>query len=287
MDNNYWNQLYEDGNIVIVDDFHKKPANYEHIDGMICILFINKGELIAEINGENLELKHNDVLVMSPRTHITPKALSDDFSGMIIAIREEHTKTLIKVNTSMLKCLFNASDHPVLHMTTQQEQLLGNYKSILRETLMRKDKTCVKEILYHTVGALLYELFTCIRKMNSNNEIEEQNNKGTQGERIFKQFIELLVSSEVKKRKVQYYADLLCISSKHLSAVCKQVSSKGALAWINEFVVRDIKYLLVSSDWSIKEISNYLEFPNASFFGKYVRQHLGASPTKIRTNSRK
>lgn len=33
---------------------------------------------------------------------------------------------------------------------------------------------------------------------------------------------------------------------------------------------------------SIKEISNYLEFPNLSFFGKYVKAHLGCSPTEFR-----
>jgi AraC-like DNA-binding protein len=38
---------------------------------------------------------------------------------------------------------------------------------------------------------------------------------------------------------------------------------------------------------SIKEISNYLEFPNLSFFGKYVKAHLGCSPTEFRKKKSK
>jgi AraC family transcriptional activator of pobA len=36
------------------------------------------------------------------------------------------------------------------------------------------------------------------------------------------------------------------------------------------------------SDKSIKEISNNLNFPNISFFGKFVLTHLGDTPSKIR-----
>lgn len=283
MENLKWNQIYEDDDLVIIDDFHKLPSSSQRVKGMVCILAINHGLLTAEINGENLELHHNDILILSSRMRITHMALSDDFSGMIIAIREGHTK-LVKVSTSMIKCMFRMSEYPLLHMTAEQEELLGHYKSILQAMVKRNDKTCKKEIVYRVVGAMLYELFNYI--FAHNNESEAESMSSTQGERIFKQFIELLVASEMKQRKVQYYADKLCVTPKHLSAMCKQQSDKAALAWINHFIVQDIKYLLINSDWSIKEISNYMGFPNASFFGKYVRKHLGASPSSIRMQSK-
>lgn len=285
MENNYWQQLYEDSDLVIIDEFHKLPSSSQRIKGMVCVLTINRGALIAEINGENIELTSNDMLIMSSHTHITQMTLHSNFSGMIIAMRGGSAKMFVKLNTSMLKCLFRASDHPVLHMTAEQKELMWHYKFILQATLRRDDRTCKKEIVYRVVSAMLYELFTYI--FVKNNESEAELMTGKQGERLFKQFIELLVASEVKQRQVQYYANKLCVSPKHLSAVCKQLSGKAALAWINHFIVQDIKYMLFNSDWSIKEISNYMGFPNASFFGKYVRQHMGASPSSIRAQSNK
>ena len=44
----------------------------------------------------------------------------------------------------------------------------------------------------------------------------------------------------------------------------------------------DIYRQLTHSDKSIKEIANSLDFPNLSFFGKFVRAHLDCSPSGFR-----
>ena len=46
--------------------------------------------------------------------------------------------------------------------------------------------------------------------------------------------------------------------------------------------MKDALYLLKKSDKSIKEIVNELDFPNLSFFGKYVKRHTGLSPKQYR-----
>lgn len=48
--------------------------------------------------------------------------------------------------------------------------------------------------------------------------------------------------------------------------------------------IKDIQTLLKSPEKSIKEIVNELEFPSLSFFGRYVRKHLGVSPRQYRHN---
>ena len=74
----------------------------------------------------------------------------------------------------------------------------------------------------------------------------------------------------------------MCITSKYLSNICKENSGKTAYDWIIEYAIEDINRLLSHSDMSIKEIANYLDFPNLSFFGKFVKAHLGCSPTEFR-----
>jgi AraC-like DNA-binding protein len=68
--------------------------------------------------------------------------------------------------------------------------------------------------------------------------------------------------------------------------VCKQVSGKTALDWINEYVLIDVRHWLKNSDKSVKEVADLLDFPNLSFFGKYCRSHLGMSPLKYRKELR-
>ena len=102
------------------------------------------------------------------------------------------------------------------------------------------------------------------------------------GGNIFNEFIEILAKSYPKPRSVAYYADRLSITAKYLSVVCKKESGKSASKIIDAYVLKDIKELLRNSTYSIKEISNKLAFPNTSFFGRYVKKHLGCTPNELR-----
>jgi AraC-like DNA-binding protein len=44
----------------------------------------------------------------------------------------------------------------------------------------------------------------------------------------------------------------------------------------------DAKSKLKSTDMTIQEISYSLNFPNASFFGKYFKRHVGMTPLEFR-----
>ena len=118
-------------------------------------------------------------------------------------------------------------------------------------------------------------------------EVTESDALISQGDILFKRFIELLSDSEPKERSVSYYAEQLCITPKYLSTTIKKVSGKTAFEWINEYVMEDVKRQLSFSGKSIKEIADYLKFPNISFFGKYVKTHLGVSPTEFRRQIQK
>jgi YesN/AraC family two-component response regulator len=83
-------------------------------------------------------------------------------------------------------------------------------------------------------------------------------------------------------RSVKSYADELCVSPKYLTSVCRRHSDCTASELISTSIVSRIKQLLLYSDLSIKEVANEIGFDNLSFFGKYVRKHLGLSPNNYR-----
>ena len=56
---------------------------------------------------------------------------------------------------------------------------------------------------------------------------------------------------------------------------------------IHETTVNTIRQQLRYSNKTVKEISTELDFPNLSFFGKFVKAHLGMAPTEYRQKSLK
>jgi AraC-type DNA-binding domain-containing proteins len=83
---------------------------------------------------------------------------------------------------------------------------------------------------------------------------------------------------------VNDYAAQLCISAKYLTIISKKNSGRTANAWIQEYTLSAITNYLRTTDLSVKEISHRLGFSNTSFFGKYVKDHLGCSPLEYRRN---
>ena len=49
-------------------------------------------------------------------------------------------------------------------------------------------------------------------------------------------------------------------------------------------MLADIRYYLKHTDLSIKQICARMGFPNPSFFGKYVKEHFGMTPTQLRNS---
>ena len=82
--------------------------------------------------------------------------------------------------------------------------------------------------------------------------------------------------------RAQFYADKLGISLQHLSTTVRQVTGKSVLDTIAYIVIMDAKAKLKGTNMTIQEIAYSLNFPSASFFGKYFRRYVGMTPLDFR-----
>ena len=95
----------------------------------------------------------------------------------------------------------------------------------------------------------------------------------------------MLAKGNGTQRSVKEYADELCVSSKYLTSICRKHEGKTASELITLNTLGHIKQLLLYSTLSVKEIAMQLGFDNLSFFGKYVKKHLGQSPNNYRKHN--
>ena len=100
---------------------------------------------------------------------------------------------------------------------------------------------------------------------------------------VMRRFIDLLERGDYRKnREVGYYADLLCVTPKYLSEVCKKVSGFSANFWIDRFAVIELTRLLRDKSLSLTDISDLFGFTSQSHFSRYVQKNLGTSPSTFR-----
>lgn len=111
----------------------------------------------------------------------------------------------------------------------------------------------------------------------------EKDCKHTRSETICRDFLLLVSKHHKEQHTVKFYADRLCLSSKHLALTIKTVMGQSASKVINSFIIQQAKSLLRYTDKTVQEIGYELNFSTQSFFGKYFKQHTGMSPGEYRS----
>lgn len=275
---------YSDSDVALHKDIRELPISdgTMRID-MYMLVACSKGRLQSEINGVLYDISTVEILVCRPNDLIENCMVSPDFEGAILCLSKRLVMECFSESDKWLK-IFHYSENTLIHVDQGGLKLFVMYGDMLNAKVDKPSPMFQKEIIVSLVKAALYELLANVDTMLSSEDVRLPMR---QRDVMVKRFMELLVSNRVKPRSVSWYADKMCVTAKHLSSVCKQVTGKTAFALINEYVEMDIRHLLKKSDKSIKEVADALNFPNISFFGKYCRQHFGLSPTELRKSLRK
>lgn len=99
---------------------------------------------------------------------------------------------------------------------------------------------------------------------------------------VFMKLIELIERYYMQERGVEFYADKLCLSPKYLSLVSKKISGYTVQELVFKAIVRKCISLLKNTQKTIQEISDEMNFPNASYFGTFFKKQTGFSPLQYR-----
>ena len=271
---------YKSGDVVLLDEQDVMKHSFNppvQIDAAVLVLCTD-GMMEIEVETNNDKLFRGDLLVCGPNRVMKPIKLLNNTAFKIIFLSQFMHRSGIGYQRSIWDKAFYLGTNPMIHLSDTQITQFEEYYRLLCEKLKNPSSSYHSEIMQSILQAMMYETLSYLDGV----VVSENDRFVRQGEILFRRFVGLLAESKVKSRFVYYYADKLNVSTKYLSAVCKQVSGKTAGDIIDEFVMKDIIRMLKYSDKSIKEIALELDFPNISFFGKYVKAHLGVSPKAYR-----
>jgi YesN/AraC family two-component response regulator len=273
----YHNLKYNDGEIFFADNITSIPGLMEKFKvNFIAYLMVVDGSLSLELNSLPYQLKKNCSLIVDRKTVINNVQHSDDFRCLICAMSTDMGFSFI--NKSLMQSVMHILTHPVIEMGQNEMDLMVKYYELLVFKMDHPDMNFGHETMRNIIRCFAYDLLSNINKhLNRDNDEMLR-----QGDRIFRRFMLQLADNTNVNRSVKSYADELCVSPKYLTSVCRKHSEYTASELISSAVMSRIKQLLLYSDMSIKEIATEMGFDNLSFFGKYVKKHLGLSPNNYR-----
>ncbi len=261
-----------------IQDYNRNIPYPLQVDFFVLVVCL-KGHGSININGENYEIEPNKMLICPPNIVIEKSTATLDFESRGIALSKKFVEQLSTIAFGGWDLFMFLSKNPVIKLQDDELDLFRQYYELLQSKISRKPCLHQDVVMESLFRAFIFELLDLFERF-----VKVVPPSYTSAEMLFRKFLEMLSSTYPRPRSVDAYADRLCVTPKYLSAVSKKISGKTASELINQSIVTDIRRLLQDRRLSIKEVANELDFPNLSFFGKYVKRMLGMSPKAYRAS---
>lgn len=270
---NHPDYTYDNGKLFLSSQWEELMQRTSFFRFALCL----RGEMKLPINDNFQYIQREHLLVLPPNTiQLDNAEASPAFHCLCLGTSPAYLQQILPMADNNWEIKILIESHPVFHLASDEvENICDYYKMLCRRSA--SPSPFHRSELDALVTAFFYTIMGIVKR-----EVTHTPRSFTAKEYLFKDFIELITSLHPKPRRVEYYADKLCVSAKYLSHACKSCGGQTITEFIDRYVLKDIEYLLTHTSMSIKEISVELDFPNLSFFGRYVKKHLGYSPREYR-----
>lgn len=277
-DNEYNNEIAIYNEITFSQDIlSEKPTRLDMLVFALCV----KGTSEFQINLKSYTIESGDMVILFPGQIVYNKRSSIE-NCLLISVSRTLMDSLVPRNKSLMDVIFYILNNPVIKTDEHGEKTIKEYIDFIISRINSfkgRKQMFGNEVIKNIAMAMLYEVLDMVSK-----EVMVENKSLTRKDEIFRHFLKLLTEYYNKDRSVAFYADKICVNPKHLSNVIKELTGKTAGEWIDEHVIMEAKVLLKSSNMTVQEVSQILNFPNQSFFGKYFKKHTGMRPGEYRNS---
>ena len=258
-----------------VEDIEAQVLKYPcRIDAVIMVLCV-RGEVSFSSHMSEYKLNANQLFISSASVFQFHSMEGSEF--YMLAFSSEFLAAMnvdVRFVARMVSQL--RSNAYIARIGDEDMRGVTRFFDTLHEQHTSKELSEYAELsLRHVYCAMIYRIADAVIGKDSAMSLMGVKDRSSE---YFEKLMTLLSENYREQRNVEFYADKLNISSKHLSRVIRNFTGKSVHQWIDEFVALEIKNLLKYSNMSIQQISYHLNFPNPSFMGQYFKRITGMTP---------
>lgn len=242
-------------------------------NGVVILLCKSDGGVIT-INSKEYKLSKSCVIVM-PSNHIIGNIDSLLMrESNAIAVSEDY---ILNMPSPIDTSIFGYSRYmSVIKIADEKFADLQSYYRFIYKESKEESKyrlEIVQSIFYALILEILAEYEKVFEVGDTTSDIKANN--------LSDRFFRLLATNYKTNRSVKFYADKLNLTPKYLSTAIKRVTGRPILDWIHEAILIDAKMLLRTTDMTVQEISEQLNFSSPSAFVQFFKKHTGKTPKSL------
>ena len=242
-------------------------------NGIVMMLCNGDGGRIV-IDNKEYVLSRNNVVILPENhivSHLTPEMVGRQ---SVIAVSVDY---ILNMPSPIDTNIFGYSRYiSVIKVSDEKyEDLMSYYRFIYKES--KEEGRYQNEIIRSIFYALILEVIAEYERVFS---VDAARN--IKADNLSDRFFRQLATNYKTNRSVKFYADRLNLTPKYLSTAIKRATGRPILDWIHEAILIDAKMLLRTTDMTVQEIADQLNFSSSSAFVQFIKSHTGSTPRKLR-----
>lgn len=247
-----------------------------------AVLYSSFGMAPVKIDGKDFLMRRRCISVWRPGQNICINP-DQKFNSKLLLIGGNLGHELNVSNVFLT--LFIADEYPVIRITSTYDEAVRLFFGAMEKVIQFDSNPYKKDCLLSLLRAFFYStgyyIFNSLKfkghdlyKITSGYPMKEDN--------TVTRFIRLVEEHSQTHRNLSFYAEILDYNPKYLSALIKRETGYSGQSMIDQYSVLAAMAKLSYGHKSIKEISNEMDFPSQSDFGKFFKRMTGQSPLSYR-----
>lgn len=236
------------------------------------IYFCRKGRADIAINLKEYEITPGTLVVLIPGSIVRINEVSDDFSTDYFDFSTDlFCEASIRLDPGFFGFL---KEEPCATLSGERARTVEGLIYATATIYADSENLFRYQIAKNHLHSFLLDLYDKTHRKFSRLQIDS----GNRQEEVFKKFMYLVHEYCISEREVTFYANKLCISTRYLTNICRNLTGEPAKKIIDKFTALEIKVLLQSTELTMQEIADRLSFPDQSYLGRFFKRHEGISP---------
>ena len=261
-----------------------------------AILICRKGKAMVNINYKEWHLHEGAVITVFPNDVVELKVVKSEERRVKNSNAEVDDKAsfeveILKYNASLLREASLQLEQTVYSSLREDRcrqdtpvatNIIDSMFALLKVYFNQSECTCISQLVLLQLKAFFVGFHEYLQRNPQNRPDDEV--KSYRVRELFNRFMMLMERDYKLSRDVNYYADLMHITSKYLTNIVRQVAGHTPKTIIDQYVILQLKMQLQRSGQSIKEMAWEYHFTDVSFFCRYFKKHTGMTPQQMRMN---
>jgi len=244
------------------------------------ILIVKRGQIALKHNLSEYQVEKDSLLFILPNAVYEFGRVSADLECAGIIFNQEFLRQSgIHLSSSDILEAFAEGFQPYYYISsTEIDPLLQQIKHLQASLATEESIPFNLEIRKHSFLTFFYQAVSIYRQYNAAYKV-----KLNRPQELSINFLHLLSNHFREERSVQFYADQLFVTRKHVTQTLKETLGSTARELIDRAVIMEAKILLRNPQNNIAQVAQELNFSDQFFFAKFFKKHTGLTPSQFRS----